>query len=117
MDILTFMLRQSIGIYYKDFDWASRLFNRIVEYYPQDYFVERGIKKSKNNPRIEFKDGSIIRFVYANGSSRNYHFSKIIIQPGIDEEIIRCIICPTLEHQDKRIMIFKNENDICFYKR
>lgn len=117
MDILTFMLRQSIGIYYKDFDWASRLFNRIMEYYPQEYFAERGIKKNKNNLRIEFKDGSVIRFVYANESSRGYSFSKIIMQPGIDEEIIRDIICPTLKDQNRGIMIFKNENDICFYKR
>ena len=117
MDILTFMLRQSIGIYYKDFDWASRLFNRIIEYYPKEYLVERGIKKNKNNLRIEFKDGSVIKFVYANESSRGYSFSKIIMQPGIDEEIIRDIICPTLKDSNRRIMIFKNENDISFYKR
>ena len=117
MDILTFMLSQSIGIYYKDFDWASRLFNRILEYYPQEYLAERGIKKNKNNLRIEFKDGSVIRFIHASESAKGCCFSKIIMQPGIDEEIIECIICPTLKHQNRRIMIFKNENDICFYKR
>ena len=55
--------------------------------------------------------------MYASESARGYCFSKIIMQPGIDEEIIRDIICPTLKDQNRRIMIFKNENDIYFYKK
>lgn len=114
MNTLTYMLSQSIGIYYKDFDWASRLFDRIVEHYPQEYFAERGIRKSKLNMRIDFKDGTTIRFVRASESARGCCFSKIIMQPDIDEEIIRCVIYPTLKHQNKRIMILQDENDIRF---
>lgn len=108
---LTFALSQQIGVYYKTKEWAYQVFDKIVNHYPLEWFEERGIRKSKDpsNCCLLFKDGSSIRFRPAIESSRGSCFSKIIIEPDIDEEIVNCVIRPTLKHMNREVMIFSDE--------
>lgn len=108
---LSFALQQNIGIYYQTREWADKIFDSIVESYPKKYIKQ--IRKSKD---IDFRcivleDGSIIRFIGARESSRGFCFSKIIIEPGIDREIIETIIYPSLKHQNRLVMVY-DEGDI-----
>lgn len=111
---LTFALSQQIGVYYKTKEWAYKVFDEIVNHYPPEWFEERGAIKSKDPSMcyLLFKDGSSIRFRPATESSRGNCFSKIIIEPDIDREIVACVIKPTLKHMNREVMILGNDNGV-----
>lgn len=49
---------------------------------------------SKYNPRIEFSNGSSIKFISASDNSRGFAFNLLIVEYGIDREIINCVLHP-----------------------
>lgn len=81
-----------IGIWYKDIWFADEIYENLIKDIPQDS-IYRAIK-SKNNIRIELKDGSFIQFVYASESNRGKCFGESYVQLGIKPEIINMVIKP-----------------------
>lgn len=49
---------------------------------------------NKYNPRIEFSNGSFIRFICASCSSKGYALNLLIAEYGIDREIIDHALLP-----------------------
>lgn len=49
---------------------------------------------SKCNPRIEFSNGSSIKFISASDNSRSFALNLLIVEYGIDREIIDCVLRP-----------------------
>ena len=109
MDILQYVLSQSIGIFYKNSDWMEDIFYKIKDFYTMEFI--QYITNSKNGGKILLKDGTSITFVNADTNSHGGCFSKIILEPGINEEIIKARILPQLKHQNRRAMIIK-ENTV-----
>lgn len=103
MNALQYALSQSIGVYYKNRKWKDDMFYKIKDYYPVD-FIEY-FMNSQYETKILLKDGTTIRFVDANTNSRGSCFSKIILEPEIDDEVIRVRILPTLKHQNRNVMM------------
>lgn len=52
------------------------------------------ISMSKYNPRIEFSNGSSIKFISASDNSRGFASNLLIVEYGIDREIINCVLHP-----------------------
>lgn len=52
------------------------------------------ISISKYNPRIEFSNGSSIKFISASDNSRDSALNLLIVEYGIDREIINCVLRP-----------------------
>jgi hypothetical protein len=107
MSALQYALSQSIGIYYKNYRWKDDMFYKIKDYYTMD-FIEY-IGNSRYEAKILLKDGTTIKFVDANTDSRGSCFSKIILEPEIDDEVIRARILPTLKHQNRNVMIISED--------
>ena len=91
MDELQYMLHQKIGVFYKDISWKDNIYNEIKNYYEKLEYISL-VWNSKDNTRIELKDGSVIYFVPTDSFSKGRRYSRAILQPGIDEEIIDCVI-------------------------
>lgn len=49
---------------------------------------------NKYSPRIEFSNGSSIRFIYASDNSRGFALNLLIIEYGINREIIDSVLLP-----------------------
>ena len=98
-------LHQMIGVYYLDHKWKEEMFLKLANYYSNRNLIE-SMQHLKNGSRIQLTDGSIIDFVQANESCRGRRYSKIIMQQGISEEFINCVIKPALTHPNRRCMIF-----------
>lgn len=95
MDQLQNMLSQKIGIFYKDQVWKRKVFDKIVEYYRSLDMIDFHIYNSWD-ARIVLTDKTEILFVEANEKCRGHKFSKVIIQPGVDQLIIDNIIRPCI---------------------
>lgn len=95
MDELQNMLSQKIGIFYKDQVWKRKVFDKIVEYYRSLDMIDFHIYNSWD-ARIVLTDKTEILFVEANEKCRGHKFSKVIIQPGVDQLIIDNIIRPCI---------------------
>ena len=106
MDNLQQMLCQRIGIFYKDNKWAEEMFNKIYDYYSSLDMIDRVFYLA-----IRLKDNSEIIFVRAAENARGYCFSKVILQPGIDKELINCVIRHTLKDMSCRCCMVLNDND------
>ena len=52
------------------------------------YFIDN------NKHRIEFSNGSTIRFIPTSDSSRGYAFSLLIVEYNIDKEFVNCVLRP-----------------------
>lgn len=103
---LSFAIRQSIGVFYIDRQWALNLFDKIIKLYPKE-FIKR-IRKSDVTLGIILMDGTTINFVRACEASRGLCFSKVIMQNGINQEMIKSVILPTFKHMNKQPMIFNS---------
>lgn len=106
MDSLQRMLCQKIGIFYRDNKWAEKMFNKIYDYYRSLDMIDRVFYLA-----IRLKDGSEIIFVRAAENARGYCFSKVILQQGIDNELIDCVIRHTLKHMSCTHCMMLNDND------
>lgn len=49
---------------------------------------------SKYNSIIEFSNGSSIKFIAASDNSRGFALNLLIVEYGIDREIINCVLRP-----------------------
>lgn len=83
MNDLTTILRQRILIVYSDIEWRDEMFSKVLDIYPHD-MINKMIK-SRCGCWIELVDGTMVRFVYANDSTRGIKANKLIIQPGISK--------------------------------
>lgn len=98
-----------IGIYFKDYNWAKRYFNYLLE--TEDIVYT---KENKFNFFIQCANKDTITFVRANDSARGYRFDKIYLQDGIDLDTYCCIIAPKLVHRyqtDTPIQVIKEQNN------
>lgn len=110
MNSLQQMLCQRIGIFYKDNKWAAEMFNKIYDYYHSLDMIDRVFRLA-----IRLKDNSEIIFVRAAENARGYCFSKVILQQGIDKELIDCVIRRTLKHMScTYCMMLDDNNEIKF---
>lgn len=94
-NVLRQILSQKIGVFYKDREWTYKIFDQIIEEYPSDYIFR--CRHSSSDMSIQFTDGTEVRFVLATESCKGQCFSKVIMQPGIDEDIVNSIIRPQLK--------------------
>lgn len=102
--------RQQVGIYYKDREWASDLFDQIVEMAGPEILKA---DKSTHNMYIVFSDNSVVILVPADISARGYRFSTSYIQKGIDRKVYEVVIAPkTLNNQ---CYMFESLDDIYPY--
>ena len=110
MDSLRQMLCQRIGIFYRDSKWAAEMFDKIYDYYHSLDMIDRVFRLA-----IRLKDNSEIIFVRAAENARGHHFSKVILQQGIDEELINCVIKHTYKRMSyTHCMMLDNNNEIKF---
>lgn len=49
---------------------------------------------NKYNSRIEFSNGSSIKFIFASDNLRGFALNLLIVEYGIDREIIDCVLRP-----------------------
>ena len=102
---LEFALNQRIGVYYLDNKWKEEMFLKLANYYGNIDII-KSMQHLKNGSRIQLTDGSVIDFVQANENCRGRRYSKIIMQQGISEEFIDCVIKHALTYPNRRCMIF-----------
>ena len=98
-----------IGIYFKDYNWAKRYFNYLLE-------TKDIIYTKENNHKlfIQYANKDTVTFVIANDSARGYRFDKMYLQDGIDLDTYRCIIAPKLLHRqpvNTPIQVIKEQNN------
>ena len=91
MEELQYILAQRIGIFYKDEKWKRKMFDEITEYYRSLDMIDR-LSYAMWDARIVLKDGTTIYFVRAEGRSKGQRFSKVIVQPRVEQSIIDAVI-------------------------
>ena len=106
MNNLQQMLCQRIGIFYKDNKWAAEMFNKIYDYYRSLDMIDRVFSSA-----MRLKDNSEIIFVRAAENARGHCFSKVILQQGIDKELIDCVIRHTYERMSYTHCMMLDDND------
>ncbi len=97
MDELQGILSQKIGIFYKTQKWKKEMFNKIAEYYRSIDMIDF-LTYSIWDARIVLKDKTTIYFVDASTRSKGLRFSKVIIQQGVNQQIIDTVIKPCILH-------------------
>ena len=95
MEELQYILAQRIGVFYKNQMWRRDMFDKIAGYYCSIDMIE-SLTYSMWNARIVLIDGTVITFVEADNRSRSCRFSKVIIQPEVNQAIIDGVIRPCL---------------------
>lgn len=93
MEDLQYILSQKIGIFYKNQKWKKEMFDKIAEYYRSLDMIE-SLTYATWDARIVLKDETTIYFVDANARSKGQRYSKVIIQQGVDQQIIDTVIRP-----------------------
>ena len=48
--------------------------------------------RNANSYFIEFKNGSYIKVLSASQNARGYAFRKVLHEPGIDHEVLNCVV-------------------------
>lgn len=92
-ELLQNILRQRIGIFYKDEEWKRKIFDEIADYY-RSLDMINFLSYAMWDTKIVLKDGTTIYFVRAEGRSKGQRFSKVIIQSGVEQSIIDTVIRP-----------------------
>lgn len=95
MEELQYILAQRIGVFYKNQKWKKEMFDKIAEYY-RSLDMINSLTYTMWDASIVLKDRTVITFVEANNRSRGCKFSKVIIQPEIEQSIIDTIIKPCM---------------------
>lgn len=83
-----------IGIYYKDREWGERVFMVIKDSLPEDIIAKARI--SRNEMSLLLKDGSFVKIVSADDSSRGYKWDLCYMQEGIDIDTYHIAISRSL---------------------
>lgn len=98
-----------IGIYFKNYNWAKRYFNYLLE--TKDIVCTR---KHNHGFFIQYANKNTVTFIIADDSSCGCRFDKIYLQDGIDLDTYRYIIVPTLLHRrqiNTPIQVIKEQNN------
>ena len=95
MEELQYILCQRIGVFYKNQKWKKEMFDKIAKYYRSLDMIDF-LTYAMWNARINLKDGTVICFVRAEERSKGQRFSKVIIQPEIEQSIIDAVIRPCI---------------------
>lgn len=103
-------LTRRIRIWYKDRQWAERIFIWLISAMPEEY-ISRTVESATELSAI-FIDGSTLKMVPARNSSRADRASEIYIQSGIDPDTIKTIISPTLLRGGREPRVIENAEDI-----
>lgn len=93
MKELQYILCQKIGVFYKNQKWKKEMFDKIAEYYRSLDMIDF-LMYGTWDARIVLKDKTTIYFVDANTRSKGQRYSKVIIQQGVDQQIIDTVIRP-----------------------
>lgn len=101
------LLRQRIGIYYKNKTWGKECFDNIVKQIPKSMIAK--LVSNKSEMFCTLKNGDVIRAVYAGEGARGWKFTSAVIQDGIDYNIMQNIIYPCIKQP---VAIVKNVDEI-----
>lgn len=93
LNTIDWILRYTVGFYYKTPEWKEKIFNYIVNQFSEEIEYARN---DKFESYIQIKNGAHIRFLRADGSSRGYKFNQIAYEPGIDDEVYDMLYCNTI---------------------
>ena len=104
-----------IGIYYKDREWGERVFMDIKETLPEDVIAK--VYTSIRDMSLLLKDGSFVKVVPVNESSRGWKWDLCYMQEGIDMDTYQVIILRSLISTPfgNDAIVIKNADDI-FHK-
>lgn len=89
-------IKQQINIYYIHMEWAEALFDKIIEEQVSKEDIVCLRKEHYYGCYCKLKNGDVIRTVRACESSRGIKATKVFMEPGIDKEIVDCIIRPVI---------------------
>lgn len=103
-------MQQKIAIFYQTETWALILFDELLQLIPKE-FLDKSIR-AKHNLQIRLKDGTVIKFIYANASARGHRFHQGYIQTGISIEIYQQIILPMNSLSIRPIYLIEKPQDI-----
>lgn len=81
--------KYKIGIALRDISDSKSIID-ILKVNIEDIGVK--ISMSKYNPRIEFSNGSSIKFISASDNLKGFALNLLIVEYGIDREIINCVL-------------------------
>ena len=89
--------RISIGIYYKDINWAKNLYNKLVAYFKHiDCLAHTRYSKYIDECFILLKNGTSYKFVKTDNTSRGQKFHNAYIEDGISDDDINDYVIPNL---------------------
>lgn len=89
-------IKQQINIYFVHMEWAEALFDKIIEEQVPKEDIVCFRKDSNYGCYCRLKSGDVIRTVRASQNSRGVKSTKVFMEPGIDKEIVDCIIRPSI---------------------
>lgn len=89
------LTQQRIGIYYKDRVWGKECFEYIVNQIPKEWIIR--IIKSESEMCCTMVNGDIIRAIHVGNGARGYKFTSVIIQEGIDMDMLHNIVYPCVK--------------------
>ena len=101
------ILRQKIGIYYKNREWGKKCFEHVVSQIPKE-MVDRVIN-NKNEMTCILINGDIIMAVRACDGIRGRKFTGVIVQDEIKEKVLREIIYPCMQSS---VFIIRDAEDV-----
>lgn len=101
--------RISIGIYYKDINWAKNLYNKLVTYFKHiDCLAHACCTKCVNEFFILLKNGTSYKFVGIDNTSRGQKFHNIYIEDGVSDDDINEYVIPRLRPYRDVFKVVKN---------
>ena len=101
--------RISIGIYYKDINWAKNLYNKLVTYFRYTGCLAHACyTKCVNEFFILLKNGTSYKFVRIDNISRGQKFQNAYIEDGISDDDINEYVIPNLRLYRDVFKVVKN---------
>ena len=105
-------LARKIGIWYCSREWAEKLFKEICENVPGKAFF----KMNKDHMEFMLIDGTNVRFLKTDNSSRGAALTDSYIQEGIDYTSFCTIIRPATKIGTRGLYVINSYDDIRFPK-
>lgn len=95
-ELVEWSSRLNIGIYYKTFEWAQFVYDKLLKYFKDlDCLAHASVEKNGFG-FIVLKNGVIYQILRADETSRGYKNNIVYMQDGIDDDIIDTIIEPSI---------------------
>ena len=101
---------QRIGIFYKDKQWATELYNQMLARIPQESLEE----VIKNRLYYRYKDKTDVQFIYATDHCQQRRYDIILIQNGVSKKLFKNVIqfCIVPYNIESPIFIVETIDDI-----